>query len=292
MRQQLAAAALVLLALGLQPPRIHAEPLAINSAQLTLIDEVELAAREAGQLTSVPVSEGKLVTDGDPVAQIDDTEARLVRNRAKAEAAIAKKEAGSDIKIRFAQKSHEVAQAELRRAKESIEKYKKSISDTELDRLQLAVDRTALEVEQARHDQQIASLTFELKRSEVDVAEHSIARRKISAPLNGVVVELKRRQGEWVQPGDVVARIVRIDRVRAEGFLPAKQVTPSLVGAPVMLEIELAGTPTAKFPGKLAFISPEVNPVNGQVRVWAEIENRDMLLRPGLQGKLVIGASP
>jgi hypothetical protein len=32
-----------------------------------------------------------------------------------------------------------------------------------------------------------------------------------------------------------------------------------------------------------------VNPVNGQVRVWAEIENRDLLLRPGLHGKLVIG---
>jgi hypothetical protein len=31
-----------------------------------------------------------------------------------------------------------------------------------------------------------------------------------------------------------------------------------------------------------------VNPVNGQFRVWAEIENRDQLLRPGVQGSMTI----
>jgi hypothetical protein len=36
------------------------------------------------------------------------------------------------------------------------------------------------------------------------------------------------------------------------------------------------------------FVSPEVNPVNGQVRVWAEVENRGLLLRPGLQAALTI----
>jgi multidrug efflux pump subunit AcrA (membrane-fusion protein) len=40
------------------------------------------------------------------------------------------------------------------------------------------------------------------------------------------------------------------------------------------------------------FVSPEVDPVNGQVRVWAEVENRDGQLRPGVHGKLSIGPTP
>jgi len=36
----------------------------------------------------------------------------------------------------------------------------------------------------------------------------------------------------------------------------------------------------------------EINPVNQQVRVWAEVENRQMLLRPGLRGNLTIHPEP
>ena len=36
------------------------------------------------------------------------------------------------------------------------------------------------------------------------------------------------------------------------------------------------------------FVSPEVNPVNGQIRVWAELENQDLLLRPGVAAEMTI----
>lgn len=272
--------------LGIDAPAGKA--LTIAPVQITLIDEVELAAREAGQLVGVPVREGQIVSEDEFIARIDDTEPQLLRDRAQVESAIAERQAGNNVKVRFARKSHEVAEAELRRAKESVDKFKKSVSETELDRLRLAAERTLLEVEQAEHDQQIAELTAQLKQTEVDVASRSIERRKVTSPLSGMVVELKRRRGEWVQPGDVVARLVRIDRVRAEGFLPASQVTRELLGARVTLEIDLPNQPKSKFSGNLAFVSPEVNPVNGQVRVWAEIENRDLLLRPGLQARLLV----
>jgi macrolide-specific efflux system membrane fusion protein len=266
-----------------------APPLTIDAVQVTLIDEVALAAREPGQIVAVPVREGQLVAEDELIAQIDDTEPTLLRTRAQLEASIAAREASNDVKVRFAKKSQEVAEAELRRAQESVEQFKKSVSDTELDRLRLAAERTVLEVEQAEHDQQVAELTQQLKQSEVDVATRSIERRRVVSPLAGMVVQLNRRRGEWVQPGDVVVRLVRIDRVRAEGFLPASKVTGDLLGSEATLEIDLPDHPNSKFTGKLTFVSPEVNPVNGQVRVWAEIENRDMLLRPGLQARLVIG---
>jgi macrolide-specific efflux system membrane fusion protein len=41
------------------------------------------------------------------------------------------------------------------------------------------------------------------------------------------------------------------------------------------------------FEGPLRFISPEIDPVSKQVRVWAEIDNRELKLRPGQQGQLL-----
>ena len=40
--------------------------------------------------------------------------------------------------------------------------------------------------------------------------------------------------------------------------------------------------------GKIVFVSPEIDPVNAQVRVWAEVENPDLSLRPGLQAEMII----
>lgn len=267
------------------------QPLVLDAVQITLIDEVQLAACEAGRIVAIPVREGDQVRTDDLIAQIDDTEPRLLRQRSQVEAAIAEREARNDVKVRFAKKSHEVAEAELRRARESVDKFSKSVSDTELDQLRLAVDKAQLEREQAEQDQQIAALTHQLKTTEVAVAEQSIERRKVRSPLNAVIVELKRRPGEWVQPGDVIARLVRVDLVRAEGFLPAASVTPRLMGTPAVLNLDAAGGNSGPFEGRIAFVSPEVNPVNNLVRIWAEFTNPEGLLRPGLKGKLTIPAS-
>jgi multidrug efflux pump subunit AcrA (membrane-fusion protein) len=41
-----------------------------------------------------------------------------------------------------------------------------------------------------------------------------------------------------------------------------------------------------KATAKLVFISPEVNPINSQVRVFLDIDNSDGKLRPGLRPRV------
>jgi macrolide-specific efflux system membrane fusion protein len=105
--------------------------------------------------------------------------------------------------------------------------------------------------------------------------------------LAGVVVQVRRRRGEWVQPGETVVRVLRIDRLRAEGFVRASDIEGDMTNAPVTLRVSLAGQPQ-EFQGVVAFVAPEIDPVNGQVRVWAEFDNPDLLLRPGLKGSMSI----
>jgi macrolide-specific efflux system membrane fusion protein len=108
------------------------------------------------------------------------------------------------------------------------------------------------------------------------------------APISGIVISVQRHLGESVEVGQVVARLIGMDTLRAEGFLNVDKVAPDLSGRKVELTVRLPGLEGQRFPGTLVFINPEVDPVNGQIRFWAEIENRDHRLRPGLSGAMKI----
>jgi len=265
-----------------------AESIPVESVLIRLIEEVEVPTQEEGLMVEVMVKEGSQVRAGDVLARLDDATAKVAVGRAETEVAIAERKAGNDVTIRFAKKQFEVAQAELARAKESIQKYPKSISDTEMDRLKLTVDRSKLEIEQAEHLLEVERLTQQLKQQEHTAARLSLDRRKMLAPIDGVVVEVDARPGEWVEPGQKIMRLLRMDPLRAEGFISAKQLPDSLLDAKARVIVDLPGRKGYTVEGKVVFVSPEIDPVNDQVRVWVEIENRELLLRPGLKAKMEI----
>ncbi|MBC8113172.1 MAG: HlyD family efflux transporter periplasmic adaptor subunit [Candidatus Saccharimonas sp.] len=263
--------------------------LQIDSALLTLIEHADVSASEAGLLSLLAVKEGETVAEGKPLAKIDDREAKLIRMRAETELKVARALADNDIKVRFAKLSVAVADAELKRAMESNLKFPKSVSQTEIDRLKLLADKAVLEIEQAEVDLQQARLSLQIKQHDLERATLALERRTIAAPFPGMVVQWKKQHGEWVEPGTPVMRLIRLNRLRAEAFLASQMLPTNLVGRPATLVVDVPGKSAAKYEGKLVFVSPEIDPVNGQVRVWAEIDNSDLSLRPGQTATLVIG---
>lgn len=261
-------------------------PVRIDNVLVTLIEQAEIPARDAGILTELQVSEGDQVKRGQVLGKVDDEDARLAFAKAAAETKIAATTAGNDVKVRYADKAAKVAAAEYKRAQESIDRVEKSVSKTELEKLQLEADRGTLAVEEAAHDLTIAKQNRDLKAAEQAVAQQVVDRRQITSPLDGVVVQLHFRRGEWVKPGDPVLRVVRIDRMRAEAFVPAGLSVGDWAGRSVRFFPTAGGAEREAYVGKLVFVSPEIDPVNGQIRVWAEIENRNQGLRPGERGRL------
>jgi macrolide-specific efflux system membrane fusion protein len=267
-----------------------AESIEVDSVLLTPIQEVEVPAREAGTLDCVAVREGTVVAQDELAAQLDDTDARLQRERAELELQNARRSAGNDIKVRVAQKATAVAAAELQRALDSRERYAKSVSETEVDRLRLTAEHADLQLEQAKYDFDTAQLAVKVAENELQRAERQVERRRIAAPVPGRVVQVFRRQGEWVEPGQTVIRILRIDRLKAVGFLDAAQVPDDLTGRRVMLTVTSPAGNLEQFPGEVKFVHSEVNPISGQVDFWAEIDNSDLRLRPGQRARLTIDA--
>src|SRR3989442_13461982 len=92
-----------------------ADPVKLDSVLLTLIEQVEVPAREAGELSAPHVREGQLVKEGTLLAQGDDREAQLATRKAQFERDIAAKEANNHVRVRFQKKSREVAEGELPR---------------------------------------------------------------------------------------------------------------------------------------------------------------------------------
>lgn len=275
-------------AFAAQPATSPPRAIRVEGVLVTPLDHVQVPARLGGVLTSLAAREGLWVEEGGELGRIEDDEARLKEQRAQADLEIARQNSRNDVSYRYAQKSWEVAGAELKRSRESIERYPKSVSTTEIDRLRLATEKAELEMEQAQRDMQVAKFTEALRQNDLELAQWDVARRKIVAPVSGMVVQVHRQRGEWLQPGDAVLRIVRLDRLRAEGFLQAREVPRHLEGCPVTLTVDLGQRQPTQFAGKIRFASPEIDPVNGQFRFWAEIENPELLLRPGQQGMLTI----
>ena len=48
----------------------------------------------------------------------------------------------------------------------------------------------------------VAGLQAQVSEAELKAAEANLERRRLIAPLDAVVVELSRHEGEWVQAGD------------------------------------------------------------------------------------------
>jgi multidrug efflux pump subunit AcrA (membrane-fusion protein) len=256
--------------------------------QVVLLEEARLTAQEPGLLASLEVREGKLVRAGQEIARLDDSRARMERDHSSADLSVAVKRASNDVDIRFGIKNLGVAQAEYERAIEANRIHPGTITPTELRRLRLAAERAELELEQARHEQIIQGYVAQAKQVAVDIAQQTIDRHGLKSPLTGMVVERYQEVGEWLDVGDPVVRIVRLDKLRVQGFLNVRDFNTAVVGSQVTVEVMLAGGQTEQFRGVVSFASPEVEPVTGDFRVWAEVENTNLWLQPGMTATMIV----
>jgi multidrug efflux pump subunit AcrA (membrane-fusion protein) len=99
-------------------------------------------------------------------------------------------------------------------------------------------------------------------------------RREVKSPIDGVIVERLKSKGEWVQPGETILKIVRLDRLRVEGFVPANLYSPrDIAGAKVVVSVEMPNDQVETATGTIQFVSPVVE-ASGEYRVWCEVANR------------------
>jgi multidrug efflux pump subunit AcrA (membrane-fusion protein) len=251
----------------------------VDRALVTLIHDTPVPATEAGMLTRVPVEEGQDVEEQDQVAEID-TRSTLAKQRvALGPWQAAKAQAENDAEIEVAIKAEEVAKASLESIDDILRKNPKAVSEMERRKYYFELEKAKAQIKQAVNEKNVAGLTANAKEAEYEAASIELNLRQIRSPFKGQVVEVMKRVGDWVTPGEPIMHIVGLDQVRVKGFVlitgPEGASQEDVDKKPVTITVDSVGGKKHTVKGIIGFANPVIEGVGSsrQFKVWADIEN-------------------
>jgi len=261
---------------------------------LTIIREQSVPAEEAGVLESLNYKEGDLVEQGAILGLIDKTDAQLAVEVAKREYNAAYKTAKNELRVDAGIMAYKVAKAEYDASIEANQRTPNVIPKTDVRRQRMEAERAKMQSRLAVEELKIAEQDAWAKHSNFKRAEAAMGRRTITSGLNGVVVKRNKFEGEWVQPGETVMRIVQMDQLYVEGSIDGKEhARHTMKGRPVTITVYLTGGGEEVLRGKIEYVSSLVRMNTFVVRVL--VDNRKMttpdgsetwLLSPGLKAEI------
>ena len=255
----------------------------VGKCKITMLDHVTLASDRTGILKQVEFKEGQSVVVGSQVALIAD-------EVAQANLAAAIKKASNGVEVEFAKIAKEAADVEVKRLKEANalalkQGIRDSVPGLEIDKAQLAADKAELSIKQAEHELALNKLNAAVTAAELKTYS-------VLAEFDGVVTRIFKKKGEAVRQGDPVAEIINTDRVRVEGKVALGDLQFAKQGAKVLVRLNVKDhdLPGEKevFEGRITFVDLVSDPIVGETRVYAEVRNRDNILRVGLMAEMEI----
>ena len=263
--------------------RTDTTTIVVRDCRVLFTERRTLSSERLGVIEDI-VAEGGLVAAGEKVIQLEDAIPR-------AALAVAESRVASDVTVRSAEKRAEAAHAEHKirlKANENTTLGKPIYPESEVLRRRLDAEAADLDVETALHELAV----FESQR---DQAQADVNAYQRASPIDGLVTRVYRKPGETVQQSEPLLEVVNTRKVRIEGFVPVEQVFALQRGQPVTVRLDVPEADPAveltEFRGTLDFIDVSVQPISRTVRVWADVENRDDILRDGLTAEMVVDVS-
>ncbi len=227
---------------------------------------VDVGAQVSGQVQTLHVELGQQVKKGDTLVSLNPEIARS--NLAQAEASVAQQQA----LIERSKVDMELAQRELARQKRLM--AAQATAGQELENAQAQVDRLAADFK----GQQAT-----LKRLEADLskAQVNLGYTRITAPMDGTVVNIPVQQGQTViavQVTPVMVSLAQMDVITVRSRVPEADVHAVKVGQ-VAKFATLAGE-SRTFEGKVRVIQPVPERMGNAVfyNVLFEVDNKDRSL--------------
>lgn len=258
----------------------------VPNVLVTLIEDVKLSARESGFVESLNVNEGAEVVAGSVIVSLDKTLHEIEKTAALGEWELAKLSSENDVDLRYSQKSSDYAKTVYEKTRLANERTGDAFSQLEELKARLDAEREELKVEQARRDLDVAAKETELKQRQFEASDVRLSLREIRTPIDGEVAQILVQVGEWVDAGAPVARVIRLQRMRVKASVDATQFNRNDVDRRVVLNVD--GQTPRQYEGVITWISSEVDPTTGRVKLWAEVDNPELSLRAGERGTLMI----
>jgi membrane fusion protein (multidrug efflux system) len=150
-------------------------------------------------------------------------------------------------------------------------------------------DRAQLEAD-AVSKAQVDSDAAELKSRRALVAQQAalVEKKTIRAPFAGKLGITLVNPGQYLNPGDKLVTLQKIDPIYVDFFVPQQQLPQVAIDRKVTLMVDAFKGQT--FEGKVTAINPRVDPTTRNVQIEATIPNAKKLLLPGMFATVRLGA--
>lgn len=221
----------------------------------------DVKAQAPGTVTALRVREGSAVSNGQVMATID---AQGIRSQASG-----------------AQAGAAAARANLALARRQLESARTLYTAGAISELDFRSAQTQYEAAQA----QVAAA-----RAQATTAGEAAARTTVRAPFAGEVSARSVEEGEAVNPGQTLFRVVNTEALELAGRVPVDQAGRIRTGQPV--EFALTAYPGRTFRGEVARVEPTADPATRQIGVYVRLANPNRQLVGGLfaTGQVQTGA--
>lgn len=239
---------------------------------------VDVRTQIPGLVKQVFVTEWVRVKKGQPLARIDVAETEALVKRAEAGIASAK--------------------ANLARTEVTANRAEREL--VRILKLKESGLATQQAVDDSRSEQEAAKAAIEAARAQIRVAEEEarqgvarLAKGNVNSPMDGIVALRNVNIGDLA--GDAAAakpifRIVDNRLLNLTVTLPSADSGRIKIGQP--LEFTVDSHPGKSFTGKVMFINPELSATDRSLKVVAEVNNMQEVLKGGLfaKGRILTGS--
>jgi RND family efflux transporter MFP subunit len=264
-------------------------------------EQAVIGTRLAGRVEEVFVDLGSVVKRGEVLMRLDRRELQLRVQQAEAQleqacAAIGKRPTDDETAtmitaaapVLLEQAMVDEAQAAVNRADRLLPTNAITDAEHETFTAQLKTAKARyMSAVNAVHEQ---ISTIGVRRAELALAKQQLDDAEVVAPFDALVEARQVSPGTYVQIGQAVASLVRIDRLRFTAGVPESQAARIQQSQPIAIRIAGAEAPIAV---KVSRVSPIVVQSSRSVRIEADVPNENLELQAGLfaEAEITVDAS-
>jgi RND family efflux transporter MFP subunit len=215
-----------------------------------------IATRQDGFVVRYATELGDILHEGDLIAELDPTDHRL--KLAELRAALERTRATLAERETAWKRTHELFERNV-------------ISEGQRDDRRAALDRARADVGEAQ--------------ARVARAEQDLRELRIYAPIPGVVTEQLSWAGEYLERGDALAAMKRIDVVLAVCTVRERDLADVQEGAPALVAV--TRFPGRRFEGLIWKIVPDVDVRSRSTPIKVLLPNPELTLTPGMSARVL-----
>ena len=138
----------------------------------------------------------------------------------------------------------------------------------------------------AQADYDRARATLGVDQARVASARTSLSKMTLRAPFSGQIGLREVSVGEYVNAGQDLVTLVRLDPIEVDFSVPESVLRQLSRGQKISITVD--GSPNDRFGGEVVAIDPSIDVDSRSIKLRAQIANPDGRLRPGQFAQLIL----